>query len=186
MRCGTKLCHCELMNGSKPRAGAAPLPLPQVNSATIPIPPGLLCVYSYPSPFSPAWPSGSASPPPRSAPSLCLTSSGRLALSGHHPSRTAPKTQPSNAQFSFDLSSPPHRSKLKIETALGFMQQEPAPAGSLEPKQDSALPHTPTMPHPESLSEDHQPSPGHSLTEVRLGLGRWGLGFVDLLWWRER
>ncbi|XP_023380154.1 protein PML isoform X4 [Pteropus vampyrus] len=45
------------------------------------------------------------------------------------------------------------------------MQQEPAPAGSLEPKQDSALPHTPTMPHPESLSEDHQPSPGHSLTE---------------------
>ncbi|XP_024896163.1 protein PML isoform X2 [Pteropus alecto] len=46
------------------------------------------------------------------------------------------------------------------------MQQEPAPAGSLEPKQDSALPHTPTMPHPESLSEDHQPSPGHSLTEA--------------------
>ncbi|XP_015980463.1 protein PML isoform X8 [Rousettus aegyptiacus] len=45
------------------------------------------------------------------------------------------------------------------------MQQEPAPARSLEPKQDSALPRTPTMPPPESLSEDHQPSHGRSLAE---------------------
>lgn len=66
------------------------------------------------------------------------------------------------------------------------MQREPAPAGSVEPKQDSALPPTPTMPPPESLSEDQQSSPGHSPTEVRLDLGRRGLGLVDLPQWRER
>lgn len=73
----------------------------------------------------------------------------------------------------------------KIETGnrncIVPMQQEPAPAGSPGPQQDPALPHTPTMPPPESLSEGHQPNPSHSPTEVLLGLGRWGLGFVDLL-----
>lgn len=65
------------------------------------------------------------------------------------------------------------------------MQQEPAPARSLEPKQDSALPRTPTMPPPESLSEDHQPSHGRSLAEVQLDLGRWGLG-LSICCGRER
>ncbi|XP_058398033.1 protein PML isoform X3 [Diceros bicornis minor] len=45
------------------------------------------------------------------------------------------------------------------------MQQEPAPARSPGSQQDPALPHTPTMPPPESLSEDHQPSPSHCPTE---------------------
>ncbi|XP_059036402.1 protein PML isoform X2 [Mustela lutreola] len=39
------------------------------------------------------------------------------------------------------------------------MQQEPAPARSPGPQQDPALPHTPTMPLPESVPEGHQPSP---------------------------
>ncbi|XP_073068273.1 protein PML isoform X7 [Manis javanica] len=57
----------------------------------------------------------------------------------------------------------------KIETGnrncIVPMQQEPAPAGSPGPQQDPALPHTPTMPPPESLSEGHQPNPSHSPTE---------------------
>ncbi|XP_007197796.2 protein PML isoform X3 [Balaenoptera acutorostrata] len=43
------------------------------------------------------------------------------------------------------------------------MQQEAAPARSPGPQQDPALPHAPTMPPPESLSEGHEPS--HSPTE---------------------
>ncbi|XP_060009644.1 protein PML isoform X3 [Lagenorhynchus albirostris] len=43
------------------------------------------------------------------------------------------------------------------------MQQEPKPAGSPGPQQDPALPHAPTMPPPESLSEGHEHS--HSPTE---------------------
>ncbi|XP_022435706.1 protein PML isoform X1 [Delphinapterus leucas] len=43
------------------------------------------------------------------------------------------------------------------------MQQEAKPAGSPGPQQDPALPHAPTMPLPESLSEGHEPS--HSPTE---------------------
>ncbi|XP_044774346.1 protein PML isoform X3 [Neomonachus schauinslandi] len=50
------------------------------------------------------------------------------------------------------------------------MQQEPAPAGSSGPQQDPALPHTPTMPPPESVSEGHQPSPSHSPAEVLLAM----------------
>ncbi|XP_036763631.2 protein PML isoform X4 [Manis pentadactyla] len=57
----------------------------------------------------------------------------------------------------------------KIETGnrncLMPMQQESASAGSPGPQQDPALPHTPTMPPPESLSEGHQPNPIHSPTE---------------------
>ncbi|XP_016057217.1 PREDICTED: protein PML isoform X4 [Miniopterus natalensis] len=49
-----------------------------------------------------------------------------------------------------------------METALGSMQQGPAPAPS---SGDSALPHVPTMPPPESLSESQEPSPDHSPTE---------------------
>ncbi|KAM5242870.1 protein PML isoform 5-T5 [Hipposideros larvatus] len=45
------------------------------------------------------------------------------------------------------------------------MQQEPAPARSSGSQQDSAPPQALTMPPPESLSEDHQSSPGHSPTE---------------------
>ncbi|XP_023509617.1 protein PML isoform X6 [Equus caballus] len=45
------------------------------------------------------------------------------------------------------------------------MQQEPVSARSPGPPQDSALPHAPTMPPPESLSEGHQPSPSHCPTE---------------------
>ena len=63
------------------------------------------------------------------------------------------------------------------------MQQEAAPARSPGPQQDPALPHAPTMPPPESLSEGHEPS--HSPTEVLvLRLGRWGSGFVDFAWGR--
>ncbi|XP_059953002.1 protein PML isoform X5 [Mesoplodon densirostris] len=43
------------------------------------------------------------------------------------------------------------------------MQQEAVPARSPGPQQDPALPHAPTMPPPESLSEGHEPS--HSPTE---------------------
>ncbi|XP_013215170.2 protein PML isoform X4 [Ictidomys tridecemlineatus] len=43
------------------------------------------------------------------------------------------------------------------------MQQEPAAAGSPGLQQDPVLPHTPTMPPPESPSEGHQPS--HSPAE---------------------
>ncbi|XP_030730870.1 protein PML isoform X3 [Globicephala melas] len=43
------------------------------------------------------------------------------------------------------------------------MQQEPKLAGSPGPQQDPALPHAPTMPPPESLSEGHEHS--HSPTE---------------------
>ncbi|XP_046506148.1 protein PML-like isoform X3 [Equus quagga] len=45
------------------------------------------------------------------------------------------------------------------------MQQDPVSARSPGPPQDSALPHAPTMPPPESLSEGHQPSPSHCPTE---------------------
>nr|KAF6501973.1 PML nuclear body scaffold [Molossus molossus] len=45
------------------------------------------------------------------------------------------------------------------------MQQEPAAAQSPGSHQDSALPHAPTMPPPESVSESHQPSPDHSPIE---------------------
>ncbi|KAM7156002.1 protein PML isoform 4-T4 [Molossus nigricans] len=45
------------------------------------------------------------------------------------------------------------------------MQQEPAAAQSPGSHQDSALPHAPTMPPPESASESHQPSPDHSPIE---------------------
>lgn len=62
------------------------------------------------------------------------------------------------------------------------MQQEPAPARSPGPQQNPVLPQAPTMPPPEPPTEGHQPSPSPSPTEVLLRLGRWGLGFVDLLW----
>nr|XP_023408665.1 protein PML isoform X1 [Loxodonta africana]XP_023408666.1 protein PML isoform X1 [Loxodonta africana] len=45
-----------------------------------------------------------------------------------------------------------------IETALGSMQQEPAPARSPGPQEDPALPDSPTMPPPGSPSEGHQSS----------------------------
>nr|WAA99894.1 promyelocytic leukemia protein [Bos taurus] len=45
------------------------------------------------------------------------------------------------------------------------MQQDPEPAGSPGPQQDSALPHSPSMPPPESLSEGHQSSHSDSPTE---------------------
>ncbi|KAF6132154.1 PML nuclear body scaffold [Phyllostomus discolor] len=44
------------------------------------------------------------------------------------------------------------------------MQQEPVPSRSLVSQQDSALPHAPTMPPPES-SDSHQPSPDQSPRE---------------------
>lgn len=143
MRCGTKLCHCELMNGSKPRAGAAPLSLPQVNSATIPLPPGQLCVYSSPSSFSPARASASASPPTRSAPSSCLTSSRRLVLSGHHPSRTAPKTQPSNAQSRSTSTPRPTDQNRKSKLRWGSCSRSLYPP---DPWSPSRTPHCPTRP----------------------------------------
>uniref|UniRef100_A0A8B9WK56 Protein PML n=1 Tax=Bos mutus grunniens TaxID=30521 RepID=A0A8B9WK56_BOSMU len=45
------------------------------------------------------------------------------------------------------------------------MQQDPEPAGSPGPQQDPALPHSPSMPPPESLSEGHQSSHSDSPTE---------------------
>uniref|UniRef100_A0A8C6E383 Protein PML n=1 Tax=Moschus moschiferus TaxID=68415 RepID=A0A8C6E383_MOSMO len=45
------------------------------------------------------------------------------------------------------------------------MQQDPEPAGSPEPQQDPALPHSPSMPPPESLCEGHQSSHSDSPTE---------------------
>lgn len=153
-----KLRHCGLTNGSKPRARAAP--------------PSALPLSHYPSweclqnPLS-------ASPPLEPPPAPVSLPLGRLAQNWHLPFQTAPETQPSGARFSFSFSRPP-RSKLRIETELGFMQQEPAPAGSLGSQQDSALPRAPTMPPPGS-SKSHQPSPDHSPTEVLRGLGRWGL-----------
>ncbi|XP_068847538.1 protein PML isoform X2 [Capricornis sumatraensis] len=48
------------------------------------------------------------------------------------------------------------------------MQQDPEPAGSPGPQQDPALPHSPSMPPPESLSEGHQSSHSDSPTEVLL------------------
>ncbi|KAM8782086.1 protein PML isoform 2-T2 [Rhynchonycteris naso] len=45
------------------------------------------------------------------------------------------------------------------------MQREPVCAGSSGSQQDSALPHAPTMPPPEPLSESHEPSAEHSPTE---------------------
>ena len=59
------------------------------------------------------------------------------------------------------------------------MQQDPEPTGSPGPQQDPALPHSPSMPPPESLSEGHQSSHSDSPTEVLLRLGRWGSGFVN-------
>lgn len=66
------------------------------------------------------------------------------------------------------------------------MQQEPAAAPSSGSQEDSALPHAPTMPPPESASESREPSPDHSPTEVRLGLGRRRFGCVNLLRWERR
>nr|ABB59727.1 promyelocytic leukemia protein [Saguinus oedipus] len=45
------------------------------------------------------------------------------------------------------------------------MQQEPAPARSPGPQQDTARPHAPTMPPPGTPSEGRQPSPSHSPAE---------------------
>ncbi|XP_065762094.1 protein PML isoform X2 [Muntiacus reevesi] len=45
------------------------------------------------------------------------------------------------------------------------MQQDPEPTGSPGPQQDPALPHSPSMPPPESLSEGHQSSHSDSPTE---------------------
>ncbi|KAI4560232.1 hypothetical protein MJT46_012470 [Ovis ammon polii x Ovis aries] len=45
------------------------------------------------------------------------------------------------------------------------MQQDPEPAGSPGPQQDPALPHSPSMPPPEALSEGHQSSHSDSPTE---------------------
>ncbi|XP_054421109.1 protein PML isoform X2 [Pteronotus mesoamericanus] len=45
------------------------------------------------------------------------------------------------------------------------MQQEPTPAQSSGSEQDSSLPHTPTMPPPESFSRSNQHSPDHSPTK---------------------
>uniref|UniRef100_F6TIF3 Protein PML n=1 Tax=Callithrix jacchus TaxID=9483 RepID=F6TIF3_CALJA len=45
------------------------------------------------------------------------------------------------------------------------MQQEPAPARSPGPQQDTARPHAPTMPPPDTPSEGRQPSPSHSPAE---------------------
>lgn len=177
------MCHCELMQVSKRRVEAA-----QVGWATVPfIIPRVSCAIYSPSAASPPWAClqnpQSASPPlepPTARVSLPLRG---LSLRRHHLFRTAPEIQPSGARFSFSFSSRPLRSNPRIETPLRAMQQEPAPARSSGPQQDSAPPRAPTMPSPESLSEGHQPSPGHSPTEVLLGLGRWDLGFVDLLWW---
>ncbi|XP_020753622.2 protein PML isoform X1 [Odocoileus virginianus] len=45
------------------------------------------------------------------------------------------------------------------------MQQDPEPTGSPGPQQDPTLPHSPSMPPPESLSEGHQSSHSDSPTE---------------------